>query len=257
MSQESRHEVATAARLEREKAYHNKAFAEDLRKSVDKYYDTITKSRDHYHRAIGEAASGKVILEYGCGPGSQAFQLAAAGANITGIDISDVAISIARSQAQELGVSANFIVMNAESLDFPAAHFDRIIGSAIIHHLELHQAYREIVRCLKPGGKAVFIEPLGHNPIINLYRYLTPKLRTEDEHPLMLADIQLAHQYFDQVKVSYYHMLSIAAVVFRKTFLFKPVLRFLDGVDAILFMVFPFLKRYAWMSVIELSAPKR
>src|SRR5690606_30601577 len=118
-------------------------------------------------------------------------------------------------------------------------------------------AYKEIVRCLKPGGKAVFIEPLGHNPIINLYRYLTPKLRTEDEHPLMLADIQRAHQYFGQVKVRYYHMLSIAAVVFRKTFLFKPVLNVLDGIDAVLFAVFPFLKRYGWMSVIELSDPKR
>lgn len=257
MSQGMDQDVATAARLEREKAYHNKAFAEDLRKSVDKYYDTIAKSRDHYHHAIGEAVAGKTLLEYGCGPGSQAFQLAAAGAKITGIDISDVAIGLARKQAQEMGITADFKVMNAESLDFPQAHFDRIIGSAIIHHLELHQAYQEIVRCLKPEGKAVFIEPLGHNPIINLYRYLTPKLRTEDEHPLMLADIQLARQYFGIVKVSYYHMLSIAAVVFRKTFLFKPVLRLLDGVDALLFTVFPFLKRYAWMSVIELSAPKR
>lgn len=257
MSRGVEQDVATAARLEREKAYHNKAFAEDLRKSVDKYYDTIAKSREHYHRAIGEAAQGKVMLEYGCGPGSQAFQLAASGAKITGIDISDVAINIAQNQALEKGVVADFKVMNAESLDFPSGHFDRIIGSAIIHHLELHQAYQELARCLKAEGKAVFIEPLGHNPIINLYRFLTPKLRTEDEHPLMLADIRLAKKYFGQVKVSYYHMFSIAAVVFRNTFLFKPVLRFLDGVDAFLFAIFPFLKRYGWMSVIELSAPKR
>lgn len=257
MSQSVAQKEATDARLAREKAYHNKAFAEDLRKSVDKYYDTIAKSREHYHRAIGESVKGKVLLEYGCGPGSQAFQLAAAGANITGIDISDVAIDLAKKQAENMGVPAAFQVMNAESLDFPATHFDRIIGSAIIHHLELHQAYQEIVRCLKAEGKAVFIEPLGHNPIINLYRYLTPKLRTEDEHPLRMADIQLARQYFGNVSVRYYHMLSIAAVVFRNTFLFKPVLNFLDGVDALLFALFPFLKRYAWMSVIELSQPKR
>lgn len=257
MSQPLEHQVATAARLEREKAYHNKAFAEDLRKSVDKYYETIAKSRADYHQTISTNVSGKVLLEYGCGPGSQAFQLAAAGAQITGIDISDVAIDLARKQAVEMGVSPDFKVMNAESLEFPSAHFDRIIGSAIIHHLELHQAYQEIVRCLKPGGKAVFIEPLGHNPIINLYRYLTPKLRTEDEHPLMVADIQLARQYFGQVKVRYYHMLSIAAVIFRNTFLFKPVLNALDGIDAALFTLLPFLKRYAWMSVIELADPKR
>ncbi len=256
MSQPISPDLETAARLEREKEYHNKAFAEDLRKSVDKYYETIAQSRAHYHQAIADTCEGKRMLEYGCGPGSQAFALAGMGARITGIDISDVAIKLAAEEAVRLGVQPEFKVMNAEALEFPDRYFDRIIGSAIIHHLELHKAYQEIVRCLKPGGKAVFIEPLGHNPIINLYRWLTPKLRTEDEHPLKIADIRLARRYFGQVKVRYYHMLSIAAVMFRHTPLFKPVLALLDRVDAFLFRVFPILRRYAWMSVIELSEPK-
>lgn len=256
MAQQVETEAEVLARLAREKEYHNKAFAEDIRKSVDKYYDTITLSRARYYSLIHADAKGKRLLEYGCGPGSKAFDLAASGAEITGIDISDVAIQIAADEAKTRGVVAEFKVMNAEVLEYPNQYFDRIIGSAIIHHLDLHKAYAEIARCLKKEGNAVFIEPLGHNPIINLYRKLTPKLRTEDEHPLKVEDIYLAKNYFEVVDVRYFHLFSIASVVFRNTFLFKPVLNALDGLDALLFKVFPFLKKNSWMSVIELKAPK-
>lgn len=37
-----------------------------------------------------------------------------------------------------------------------------------------------------------FSEPLGHNPIINWYRNRTPEMRTEDEHPLLIKDIEFA-----------------------------------------------------------------
>lgn len=250
-------DTATSARLAREKEYHNKAFAESVRQPVDKYYETIVKSQNHYYKAIEADCNGKRMLEYGCGPGSQAFRLSAKGAHITGIDISDVAIELAKEEALRQGVNPEFKVMNAEKLEFPDATFDRIIGSAIIHHLELHQAYQELVRCLKNGGEAVFIEPLGHNPLINFYRWLTPKYRTEDEHPLKLQDIALARQYFNKVDVSYYHMLSIAAVVFRKTPLFKPVLGMLNAVDSAIFTLIPWTKRFAWISVMTFSSPKK
>ena len=48
--------------------------------------------------------------------------------------------------------------------------FDIIYGTGILHHLNLKACLDEIERILKPGGKFVFIEPLGTNPVINLYR---------------------------------------------------------------------------------------
>src|SRR3546814_4334755 len=45
-------------------------------------------------------------------------------------------------------------------------------------------------RVLRPGGRAVFIEPLGLNPAIELYRRFTPSARTPDEHPLLRRDFR-------------------------------------------------------------------
>ncbi|WP_428491963.1 hypothetical protein [Rhodopila sp.] len=59
-----------------------------------------------------------------------------------------------------------------------------MFGIGIIHHLDTRQASREVARVLRPDGNAVFWEPMGTNPIIGLYRMLTPNARTVDEHPL-------------------------------------------------------------------------
>ncbi|MFZ9499844.1 MAG: class I SAM-dependent methyltransferase, partial [Bacteroidia bacterium] len=148
-------------RYQREKEYHNRAFAEDLRHSVDKYYETIQSSRLAHRQAMSPLEPGTLVLEYGCGPGSAAFDLAARGAQVVGIDISEVAIEQSRAKAQELGLVIDFRCMNAESLEFEDNTFDMIVGSAILHHLDLDKAYAELSRCLKPGGRAVFIEPTG------------------------------------------------------------------------------------------------
>ena len=63
-----------------------------------------------------------------------------------------------------------------------------IRGNSILHHLELEPALRELRRILAPGGRAVFVEPLAHNPLLRLGRALTPMARTEDEHPFTSAD---------------------------------------------------------------------
>jgi SAM-dependent methyltransferase len=73
-----------------------------------------------------------------------------------------------------------FLVMDAESLGFDEGSFDVVVGSGILHHLALRQS-----RVLRPDGCAVFVDPLGHNIFIRLYRKLTPSMRTADEHPLL------------------------------------------------------------------------
>ena len=56
------------------------------------------------------------------------------------------------------------------------APFDAVLGKQILHHLDLGVAIPEIVRVLRPGGRAVFLEPLIHNPLLEGYRRLTPHL---------------------------------------------------------------------------------
>lgn len=201
--------------------------------------------------------TGRRALEYGCGPGSNAFLLGERGAAVTGIDISDVAIEQARARAEAEGVAARceFEVMNAEQTSFADHGFDLICGTAILHHLDLEAAYAEIARLLKPDGRAVFVEPLGHNPAINAYRRRTPQLRTEDEHPLMVKDLELAGTWFGRTAISYFNLSTLLAVPFRRTRAFEPALAALQALDRALFRLPP-ARKHAWMVVIRLEGPR-
>ena len=64
-----------------------------------------------------------------------------------------------------------------------AEGFDIVYGTGILHHLEINKCLNEIHRILKPDGNLLFVEPLGTNPLINLYRKFTPNSRSKDEHP--------------------------------------------------------------------------
>jgi ubiquinone/menaquinone biosynthesis C-methylase UbiE len=243
---------------QKEKDYHNKAFSEGTRKKLDKYYLSAKRSSAFYQHCLSSHCKGKSVLEYGCGPGSQAFLLAKHAAKVIGIDISEVAIEQATKQAKnEELTNLSFFVVDAESLDFANGSFDLICGSAILHHLNLNKAFAEIVRTLRPDGIAVFFEALGHNPMINLYRKLTPRLRTEDEHPLLMRDLKTAGLYFGKVETHYFHLFSIAAVPFHRLAVFRILLNILDGFDRLVFKLLPFTKKYAWITVMVLSQPKK
>jgi SAM-dependent methyltransferase len=249
---------AVSTRLERERDFHNATFADQSRSTASKFYEVERAPMDRYAELLTAGGGpGKRVLEYGCGPGSQAFFLARGGAEVTGIDISDVAIAQAGERARAEGVAERcaFEVANAEETPFPDSDFDLVCGTAILHHLDLDAAYAEIARLIKPGGQAAFVEPLGHNPAINAYRDRTPELRTPDEHPLLVADLELARSYFGAVDVTYFNLLTLLAVPLRKTRAFDPAVAALQAVDRAIFRL-PAARKHAWMVLISLSAPR-
>ena len=247
--------TTTDDRIAREKEFHDQRFGRGGPRGGTGAFYRITGEAHARHRSlVYDGCAGKRVLEYGCGPGSQSFELARRGAKVTGIDISPVAIEIARADAERQGLAIEFAVMNAESTTFADGSFDLIVGGAILHHLDLDRAYAELARLLAPGGRAVFIEPLGHNALINLYRKMTPEQRTPDEHPLLRSDLSHARRAFGHVNVWYYHMLGIGAAPFTKTPLFRPVLAVLSAMDRALLSI-PAIQPYAWIAVLELSAP--
>ena len=146
----------------------------------------------HRFDAMLKSHAGKHVLDYGCGKGEYALIAASNGAHVEGIDISQVYVDEAArliANAKNISGTANFQVMDAHKLSFAEGQFDLVIGNGILHHLDFVTALDEVRRVLKPGGLAVFQEPLGDNPLLKLFRTLTPSARTEDERPFYGRDI--------------------------------------------------------------------
>ncbi len=250
--------METELRLARERAFHDQAFSEHTRAQVRRFYTVNGALRRWYERTLAEYADGADALEYGCGPGSAAFALAEQGADVTGIDLSPVAIEQATQTAREQqpGAPLRFEVMDAEHLAFADDSFDLVCGSGILHHLDLEAAYGELARVLRPGGAAVFIEPMGHNPAINWYRSRTPELRTVDEHPMLMGDLAQARDHFADVQTRFFTLTSLAAVPLRNRATFPRIVGALDTVDRTLFSALPPARRWAWMVGMVMRAPR-
>ena len=141
-----------------------------------------------------DAARGRRVLDYGCGRGERSVDLLGRGAVVDGIDISPVYVAQAERAAREAGHDPErfrFIVGDAHELPYDDQTFDLVVGDGILHHLELSRALREVHRVLAPGGRALFREPLLDNPLLKVFRRLTPAARTEDELPLSGADLAM------------------------------------------------------------------
>ena len=223
-----------------------------------KFYSVTRSSEEYYKRWLAAKCGGKVTLDYCCGNGDVALHMARHGATVHGIDISGVAIDNARAMAEDAGLSekTHFQVMDAENMDFKDGSFDHIFEYGALHHLEYEKAVSEAARVLKPGGSMICVEALGYNPVIQWYRKRTPHLRTkwEMEHLIKMPQIQAARKYFGRVNYRFFHLGVLAAVPFRKTRMFGPLLSALESVDSILLRV-PFVQRWAWMVVFTLENP--
>lgn len=178
------------------------------------FYDTKSDRFDRLRvliaRAIGEFnrneeivelydPRGKRVLLYGCGPALGAKDFVEAGAaEIVGIDISSAEIEYGLRVATEEGYAdrVDLKVADAHHTGLPDQSFDVIMGTAILHHLDVRLALTELRRLLAPNGRAVFLEPLAHNPILRVGRMLTPNARTDDEHPFTVEDWQLCADAF-------------------------------------------------------------
>ena len=241
-------------RIYREKEFHDSRFSEceDGRLAQSKFYSAADIAKQNYLKIIRALACNKRVLEYGCGGESSILGNSNDFISLDAIDISTSAIDLSKRLFVNHPKISNvkFTEMNAEDMTFEDSSFDLVVGSGIIHHLEIEKAYREINRVLAAGGKAVFFEPLGHNLFINIYRRFTPNARTDDEHPLLMSDFRLAKELFGSVKVDYYALSGLVSLPFNSSWAGLPMFTF---IDRLLFKFIPFLKRYAWICVITLS----
>lgn len=240
---------AMAKRLESEREFHNKRFKDgDNRQAQLKYYWAVARGAEFYAGKVKELAKGADILEYGCGAEPHGVGLLDIAKSVHGIDISEEGIKTATRDygAPNLELS----VMDAMNMDFPDASFDLVFGSGIVHHLDTAASAREISRVLRPGGRAVFWEPLGLNPLINGYRFLTPSARTPDEHPFLPRDIRIFRDNFSSVDVEFFGLTTLGAVPFRNTRAGGAMRKALEQIDGALLSV-PGVRYLAWYCAID------
>ena len=215
-----------------------------------KFYKTVELSQRYTENWINTNSKGKIFLDYACGNGFNAIKAAKAGADLAiGIDISNISVNNARRFAKEQGVVTNtyFLQGDCENTALPDDCIDVCICSGMLHHLDLSYAFCELKRILKKGGVILAVEALNYNPLIKLYRYLTPEMRTdwEKKHILSYKDIAFAKKFFDVKNIKHWHLFSIVGV-------YAPfVLPLLNKVDSFIVKL-PFLKMMSWMFTFEL-----
>jgi len=232
----------------REKDFHNKLHSSGEARNENKFYKAAYNLIDDFFIYLENKAKDKNILDFGCGNGVHAEKVVNFNpSKITAIDISEKAIEIAKSKKHE---KIEYIVENCENTKLNSSSFDIVYGIGILHHLNLNKAVNEIARLLKKNGSLIFIEPLGTNPFINLYRKLTPGSRSKDEHPLSFADIKYFESLFGKVKINYYGFFTLVFLPLYKSSKDSRLFYFLSKIDRILFKI-PFFKFLAWSILIE------
>ncbi|MBI3448317.1 MAG: class I SAM-dependent methyltransferase [Acidobacteria bacterium] len=152
---------------------------------------------------------GLKLLDIGCGAGESAVYFSLMGADVTAIDISPGMIALAGRTASLHGVAPNLMVMPADDMTFPDATFDVVYGANVLHHVDKVRCLDHVARVLKPGGRGAFVDPLAHNPVINLYRWMASAVRSEDETPLRMADLEIFRERFRQVEHAEFWLFSL------------------------------------------------
>ena len=125
--------------------------------------------------------TGSKVLELGCGTGYFTRELVDTGAFITAIDISSDLLGEARKEITASNVE--FRIDNAYGMSFAGESFDHVVGSSVLHHLEIRKALFEVYRVLRSGGHIAFTEPNMMNPQIAMQKNIPAIKRRMGDSP--------------------------------------------------------------------------
>jgi len=173
-----------ADRLRREQR-HNRSIA-GRAEGLWGWSSPVGRERARRRAALIEAAAAlepsQHALEIGCGTGIFTALLLRPQASLVAIDISPDFLRQA-SRKPELAGTVHFHQASVQRLPFGSARFDAVVGSSVLHHLDLALALPEIKRVLKPGGRVAFAEPNMLNPHVWLVKNLPALGRRYGESP--------------------------------------------------------------------------
>ncbi len=235
----------------REKDFHNELQSRPKGRFENIFYKALANVWDDFYDRLQKNSRNAEVLDYGCGIGPSIIKVSNyEPKKITGIDISEISIKKAQDRTRDLGEMVELKVDNCEQTSFENNQFDLVYGHGILHHLEFSKCLDEILRILKPGGSFLFVEPLGTNPIINLYRKLTPRSRSIDEHPFTSKDLKLLKSKYKDVEIKFYGFLTLVFFPFYLDSKKSKIFKMLKSLDQILFKI-KFFRYFAWSVLIS------
>lgn len=108
------------------------------------------------YKFLAQVSIGKKVLDVGCGTGYGTAYLAEVAQEAIGIDISRMAINLARKRYP----AVKFLRMDAHHLNFPAESFDLIVSTENLEHLRDQDGHlQELARVIKRGGLCFIATP--------------------------------------------------------------------------------------------------
>ncbi|MBA3430617.1 MAG: class I SAM-dependent methyltransferase, partial [Actinobacteria bacterium] len=162
------------------------------------------------------------------------------GATVTGLDLSAGMVDVARQRVELYGNGrkATFFARPVERTRLPSESFDVIVGRWILHHIDLRPAGPELARLLAPGGRGVFLENSGANPVLNFARdhivgrFGIPRIGTKDERPLIADDWRVLESNFSSVR-NEFPIVDVFELLNRQVFRYRsrPVASLCRGLD--------------------------
>jgi len=197
---------------------------------------------------------GKSVCDFGCGEGVLTSQLAGLGAKVTSVDISPDLIEKARKRVELDGVAhrVNFVVADAEEMKVPAEEFDLVVAYEVLHHVEIPVVMEKLIKSLKPGGRAVIIEPVAFSPILRKVRALTPVAvdGDSDDRQLTKEEVDEIRGFFDSSETTFFRLLGRLARLAPGRFRF-PALMTLSVIDRFLLGALPPVRKFSGVVVVH------
>jgi len=127
------------------------------------------------------AYKGKHLLEVGCGIGIDLVRFAKRGAVVTGVDLAERAIDLAKQNFKLNGVTGDLTVMNGEALEFEDNQFDVVYAHGVIQYTaDAQRMVDELYRVLKPRGEAILMVYNKYSWLNFLSKLMNVPLEHED-----------------------------------------------------------------------------
>ena len=167
---------------------------------VEKFFESSTCPENRYLMTGMDKIKDSLILDLGCGAGENSVYFTLKGANCIATDYSDGMLHVVDELAARYNVKVKTQVVDAMNIPYPDNTFDYVYIANTLHHVDFDKCTNEIYRVLKPGGKMLSWNPSKHNPIINIYRRMATKVRTEDESPLNINVVDKLKKNFSSVQ---------------------------------------------------------